>query len=375
MNLNDIKKKLTDEDITRFMAHLGSQRTNSSNPNELIFQNICHHERHESMKNKLYYYKNSRRFYCYSHCSDIGDIYKLAGHVLNLDNSESVKYVLRFFDINTMATQYTEEDFGFDDEEDDDEVFLQSIKLEDIEVEPLKPIKQQKIMRMFIKYYCKEWLTDGITKETMDKYDIKFSVDRLGVIIPHHNINGEIVGIRIRNFDPYSIEHFGKYTPLFLNNRMYNHKLSNNLYGLDKNKEAIKRFKKVVVFEGEKSVLLMDTFFGDNSIAVAICGSNMNRIQMKMLTDLDVEEVILAFDKQYENVIQEKEWKAKVERLAKPMLDCGIRVSRIWDRLENGLLQHKDAPSDRGKEVYRKLVKERIEIKKKEGELNDKIQT
>lgn len=367
MTLDDVKKRLSDEDIKRFMKNLGSQTiSNSSNPNELIFDTICHGKR----KPKLYYYKNSQLFYCYTHCGVVGDIYKLTGTVLGLDNSESVKYVLKFFDIDTSISAFTEEDFEFDFGFEE-EVFLHSIKLEDIEVEPLEPIKRQKIMRMFIKYYCKEWLREGITKETMDKYDIGFSPEKMGVIIPHHNINGEIVGLRIRNLESYAIENFGKYTPLYIGGKMFNHQLGHNLYGLDKNKEAIKRFKKVVVFEGEKSVLQMDSVYGDNSIAVAICGSSMNRIQMKMLIDLGVEEVIFAFDKQYKTESEESSWLRKVERLAKPMLEYGIKVSRIWDDIKSGLLGHKESPIDRGSRVYRELVKNRIEIKLKEGEKTD----
>lgn len=361
MSLNDIKKKLKEEDIVRFMAHLGSQRINSNNPNEIMFQTICHHKKHEAMKHKLYYYKNSCRFYCFTNCGDLGDIYKLTGHILDLDPSESVKYVLKFFDISSTVTPYTEDDFGFDDE-DEDEVFFQSIKLEDIEVEPLKPIKQQKIMRMFITYYCKEWLRDGISKDTMNKYNIKFSVNRLGVIIPHHNINGDIVGIRIRNFDPYSIEHYGKYTPLFLDGMMYNHKLSNNLYGLDKNKEAIKKFKKVVVFEGEKSPLILDTWYNGKNPSVAVCGSNFSRYQMKLLLDTCGEDIefIIAFDKQWSNNEEEIQWRKKIDRICKPLIENGQKVSVIWDRKD--LLGYKDAPCDNGKEVFEILLKEREEV-------------
>ena len=375
MTLKDIKKKLTDEQIISFIKHLGgSHKINNNNPNEIIFQTVCHESKDGNRKHKLYYYKSSQSFYCYSRCSAIGDIYKLTGHVLGLDPSESVKYVLKFFNITGTVAPIEEEDFGFDDEDEDEDIVLQSIKLEDIEVEYLPPIKKQKIMRTFIKYYCKDWLNDGISKETMDKYDIKFSCEKMGVIIPHHNIYGEVVGIRVRNLEGYAIENFGKYTPLYLNGKMYNHQLGRNIYGLDKNKEAIKKYKKVVVFEGEKSVLQMDTAYGENSIAVAICGSNMNRVQMKMLLDLGVEEVIFALDKQYDDKSSESLWRKKVERLAKPMIEYGIECSRIWDSLENGLLEYKESPIDKTKEVYSTLVKNRIKITiKEENKEDDKV--
>ena len=367
MTLKDIKKKLTDEQVISFVKHLGgSHRINSNNPNEIIFETVCHKSKSQR-KYKLYYYKSSHSFYCYNKCGSIGDIYKLAGHTLDLDPSESAKYVLKFFGISNTAVPYEEEDFGFEVEDDEDVIF-QSVKLENIEVEHLEPIKRQNLMRMFVKYYCREWLKDGISKETMDKYNIRFSPEKLGVIIPHHNIFGEIVGIRIRNLEEYAIETFGKYTPLYLSGKMYNHQLGHNLYGLDKNKEAIKKYKKVVVFEGEKSVLQMDSIYGENSIAVAICGSNMNRIQMKMLIDLGVEEVIFALDKQYDDTSSESVWRKKVERLAKPMIEYGIECSRIWDELKGGMLDYKQSPVDSGVKVYKQLVKNRIKITIEEGE-------
>lgn len=369
MSLKDVKKSFTDGDIIRFMKHLGSDKKDSTNPNEIIFQTVCHHKRGEKRKYKLYYYKNSQRFFCYTSCGAIGDIFNLAEVALDLDKSEATKYVLKFFDVDYCGLGVIEEeDFGFE-EEDDDEVFFQSIKLEDIEVEPLAPIKRQGIMRIFLTYYCREWLKEGITKETMDKYNIKFSPEKFAVIIPHHNIYGEIVGVRVRNLDPYSVENFGKYTPLYMKGKMYNHKLGNNLYGLDKNKEAIKRFKKVVVFEGEKSVLQMDSFYGKNSIAVALCGSNMNMLQKKMLIDLGVEEIIFAFDKQYDTVAEEVKWSKKVYRTAKPLLEYGISVTKIWDNLKGGLLGYKDSPVDKGKQTYDKLVKNRKKIHLEEGDI------
>lgn len=375
MSLKDVKKQLTDSDIIKLLAHLGSSNKDSSNTNELLFETICHKKKNEPKKYKLYYYKNSQRFHCYNHCGNMGDVFALVEQVLSIEKKEAVKYVLKFFNIDTSISIIEEEDYGFDEDldSDDDDIVYQSIKLEDVVIEPIKPIKRQEIMRGFLKYYPSDWLREGITKESMDKYEIRYSVDKNAIVIPHHSSEGKIVGIRVRNLENYAIETFGKYTPMFHNNRLYNHKLGHNLYGLDKNKEAIKKFKKAIIFEGEKSVLLMDAIYGNNSVAVAVCGSSFSRIQMKMLIDLGVQEIILAFDKQYSNHEEEEKWSKKVERIVKPLLEHGVKVSKIWDDLENGLLEHKMSPIDKGKEVYDKLVRNRQEIILKEETNNDKI--
>ncbi|MGL5765007.1 MAG: hypothetical protein ACRCX8_05130 [Sarcina sp.] len=374
MTLNDIKKKLTDEQIISFIKHLGgSHRINSNNKNEIVFTTICHTSKVGNRKYKLYYYKSSQSFFCYTHCSAIGDIYKLTGHVLDLDQSESIKYVLKFFDIAQTVTPYEEEDFGFD--ADTEEEVFQSVKLEDITVETLPPIKRQGIMRMFVNYYCKDWIKEGIKKETMQKYDIKFSQDKNAIVIPHHSIDGKIVGIRVRNLDEYAIENFGKYTPLYVGNKLHNHQLSRNLYGLDKNKEAIKKYKKVQIFEGEKSVLLSDSLFGENSIAVAIAGSSFSRFQMKLLLDTCGEDIefILCFDKQYNDATNEEKWSKKIERMVKPLIEYGAKCTKVWDSLESGLLEYKQAPIEKGTKSFKELVSKRIEIKLEMEKTNDKI--
>ena len=106
----------------------------------------------------------------------------------------------------------------------------------------------------------------------------------------------------------------------------------------------------------------MDSFFGDKSIAVAICGSNLSRVQMKILLDLGVEEFILGLDKQYSNKTEEDIWLKKIEKMVKPLLEVGATVTKIWDDVEGGLLKYKDSPTDLGKDTYLKLVKSRVGV-------------
>ena len=53
------------------------------------------------------------------------------------------------------------------------------------------------------------------------------------------------------------------------------------------------------MFEGEKSVLQMDTIYGNHNLSVATCGSNFSMEQKKILIDLGVNEITLAYDKQF----------------------------------------------------------------------------
>ena len=365
MNGRDIKNSLTTNDVIKYLTHLGA-RIGRVTEEEITFQTICHGKL--DSKHKLYYYKNNKTFYCYNNCGNIGDIFKLTEQVLGLNARDSFIYVCDFFNIRVGLTT----DFLHDKskwgmilnsaKEVEELEEYKPKKVSDIDIEVLAPIKNQKIVNLFLKHYPIEWLREGITKETMDKYDIRFNMKHNSIVIPHNNINSEIVGIRVRNLDERIIEEYGKYNPLFLGSTMYNHKLSANLYGLDKNAKRIKATKKVVIFESEKAVLQMDSYFGDKSIAVAVCGSNLSRVQMKMLLNLGVEEVILGMDKQYDSKESEEKWLKKIIKMTKPLINEGIKVSRIWDDLENGYLGHKDSPTDLGRNIYLKMVKSRVDI-------------
>ena len=101
---------------------------------------------------------------------------------------------------------------------------------------PQKPkelkIYDKRVLDVFTKFYPPEWLNDGITKEAMDKFDIRYSISQNKIIIPHYNINGELVGIRGRALNPWEVENVGKYIPVQVEGIWYSHPLSLNPYGL-----------------------------------------------------------------------------------------------------------------------------------------------
>ena len=62
------------------------------------------------------------------------------------------------------------------------------------------------------------------------------------------------------------------------------------------------------MFEGEKSPLLYSSYFGsENDISVACCGSSLSMYQVQLLLDLGINELIIAFDKQFREPFG-KEW-------------------------------------------------------------------
>lgn len=153
---------------------------------------------------------------------------------------------------------------------------------------------------------------------------------------------------------------YGKYRPLKINNLLYNHPLGYNLYGLNWAKDNIKQIKKVIVVEAEKSVLKYISYFGEeNNICVATCGSNLTSYQMQLLLSLGVNEVVIAFDKQYEklNTEESKKWIKKLTQIYSKYKNETL-ISFVWDKEE--VLGYKESPLDVDKEKFLYLFKRRI---------------
>ena len=143
---------------------------------------------------------------------------------------------------------------------------------------------------------------------------------------------------------------------------MYNHPLGFNLYNLNNSKDAIKIIKKAIVFEGEKSPLLYASYFGtDNDITVATCGSTLLNNQVQLLLSLGVEEIIIAFDKQFKK-IGDDEWKRLIKNLTNLHTKYGafVQISYMFDK--NDLLGYKDSPIDQGPEIFLQMFNERVTI-------------
>lgn len=110
----------------------------------------------------------------------------------------------------------------------------------------------------------------------------------------------------------------------------------------------------------EKSPLLYASYFGeDNDISVACCGSSLINYQVKLLLSLGVEEIVIAFDKQFKE-IGDNEWKKWTKKLTDIHTKYGsyVQISFMFDL--NNKLEYKDSPIDKGKDIFLQLFNERI---------------
>jgi len=141
--------------------------------------------------------------------------------------------------------------------------------------------------------------------------------------------------------------------PAHLNNIFYRHPLSLNLYGIWENQKEIREQKKVWIYESEKSCLL-HYLLTDNRLALATCGSSISKWQMDMLIHyLGVEEVIIAYDKEYANIQDAFRWIEKIKEQFK-YLTLFVKVGIMVDQAE--LFAPKDSPVDRGIEEFESML-------------------
>lgn len=368
-DIQAIQDALTEEDIIKIATELGSSSYKRESQKELIFNtSICH----SGNSMKLYCYRNETedghyiwQFHCYT-CGDSYNVFELVlrarrNQGIILTFPQAVKYVASIS--NNMFYSNTDAEH-IDRITDWDWINrLKNAKRKKNEIPVLSEINEH-ILEIFCPYPHENWLKEGISRVSMKKYQISYWGKENKIIIPHRDINGRLIGIRGRSLNKDEVEAGFKYMPISIEGKELAHKLGNNLYGLCQNEEAIKRVKKVVLFESEKSVLLCDTYYHQNNFSLAVCGSSLTDTQCRILRKLGVNEVMLAFDKEYEdsNSREAEAYGNKLLGLANKLTPfCTVYI--LWDR--ESLLERKDSPADRGKEILERLMKTKVEIKTK----------
>ena len=191
---------------------------------------------------------------------------------------------------------------------------------------------------------------------------IKYNPVNGSIIIPHVDQNGRLIGIRQRTLVQED-EVYGKYRPARFQNQLCNHPLAFNLYGLYQAKENISNLRTAIIVESEKSVLQYLSYFGTKSnICVAVCGSSLSKYQFNLLLDLNIHELVIGFDKDF-NEIGTEDYNKTINKLQKiyDKYNSYVNISFLFDK-ENNTLGYKDSPLDCGKDAFLYLWRNRIVI-------------
>lgn len=345
MTSKEITESLSLGDITNILYNLGASKV--TNRNEILYiDTFCH----GGNSQKLYYYTNNKTFHCYTHCGQIGSIFDLVMKVLNLEFIDAYKYVCNFFGIKGDRVITTNKI---------DNSFTKKFKKVEEEEYDLK-VYDKDLLNNFNDLFHESWIKDNISINTMKKFNIKFDILNNRIIIPHFDKDDNLIGIRCRNLNEYELAQGKKYTPITIDNITYKYPIHANFYGLNVTKENIKKYKRVILVESEKSCMQFYTYYKDESIAIAVSGSSIGVHQIKMLLELGVESVVIAMDKDFIKANTEEDFinRKKIKRAFIDKLKTYFSVEIIWDFDDE--LDINSSPTDKGKEIWESLYSKRI---------------
>lgn len=383
MEYEEKLSRLGDEDFFSFFEkmHAEPRWVTSAGHRSIQLLGICHHGGSHS----AVFDPATLKVTCFSECGGGMLFHTWVRKILNTENPQEAKEFIedwcdnQSIDFesrvprNEMAFEYKERPF------------------ERIETPPIPGIPEAAIKDLYEHDFDNRietltrlrWHTDdGIEPEVMKLFGVAHLRGQNSVILPHHNINGQIVGIYERSYlalrrdvmkeypecDWNFFKQFprAKYVPLLKQPRFltgeegektsWSFPNTKNLYGLHLAHPGIKASKTAIIFEGGKSVMLAWQWDHRNTVATHTFGANPYHINMVL--NCGAENVILAFDKQYESQDpDDPHWQLYHKRtyeLAKKVKDY-CNVYRLCDPIEGKLL-YKDAPVDEGREYFEYML-------------------
>ena len=186
------------------------------------------------------------------------------------------------------------------------------------------------------------WQEEGISQEIMDFYQVRFDQLKEAIVFPVWDNDGKIINVKGRNVGKHWKEMgLPKYYHMFKLGTI------DYLWGLNFKRDIIKKKKEVILVESEKSVMKLEGWGVKN--AVALCNGKITDAQLRLIIGLQ-SNVVLALDK------DKNGQKLECENLLKQY----TKFFKIADK--TNLLSQKDAPCDKGFEIWEKLYNDKRQI-------------
>lgn len=273
-----------------------------------------------------------------------GDIISLVSYTKGLNYFDTIKYLHSILRLNNVDISKLEYDAA---------EIIDNTKYE--EQEEKRKAEYQKALARDIRQYNSgiksitvDWLKECIVYKGIKQFDVRVSNDSSQILIPIKNMNGEIVGINRRTTRTAAeMEMFN--IPKYQLTSGFNK--SDYIYGLYENIDTIKEKGYAVIFEGVKSVLQRATMQDNTSLA--LLGHSISDKQAEILSSLNLNEVVIAFDK---DVVKEE-----IEFYCYKLIEYGVpKVSYIYN--SDNLLNSKDSPTDAGNKIYIELFNKRVPV-------------
>lgn len=224
------------------------------------------------------------------------------------------------------------------------------------EVKPNHPINEN-IVNQYVMNPWYDWIKEGISWQTQKEFEVGYDLWTDRVVTMVRNKDGRLIGVKGRYVgDNQDILDHKKYLYLQRMNK------SVELFNLHRALPYILKHKKVLVWEGYKSVMKCHDMGLYN--AVSIEGDDISPVQASLLKELGIDiEIILCFDKDKMNLVDAEsgevcEYPPEIMTQAEQI--SNRKVFALIDKWD--ILQEKDSPIDCGRERFEGLYKNKVKL-------------
>jgi DNA primase len=296
--------------------------------------------KHTDLTPSLSITPNKNLFYCFS-CGRSGNILNWLMEYENLKFKEALDKVVNLAGENVNKLKLKQPNAM--------SLYKKIKRITEIETNKTitRKILDESILNNYKTEYPQEWIEEGINPKIMAKYNVRIDDNANRIIYPVYDKDFNLIGIKGRTrYKDYKERNLMKYQ------NYYKIGTTDFFTGMKENLDIIKQKNEVIVFEGIKSGMKAEAWGYDNWVASET--SHLNDEQIKILLDLKIKEVIIAYDNDVE--LQ------KIKDCTK-MLRKFTNVFVIYDK--KGLLGKKTdklSPVDLGKDIWEILYKERMKI-------------
>lgn len=276
-------------------------------------------------------------WHCFG-CGEKGNIYTWMMKYEKLTFEQAVRKVMRLTD--------TEGDLQL--EESPTTKFLRNYKRQH---QPRVPETSDRqfldFQKDYIDVYCnelpEEWLNEDMSEEALMAYNIRVDKKSNRIVYPVFDSEDHLIGVkgrtRLKAYKEFGISKYMNYNSIGK---------VDYYQGWQQAYDEIQKTKTVIIFEGVKSCIKAYGWGIRNTVAAET--SKLSKGQVQLLLKNKLSEVVIGFDSDqlFGNIVTDD----KIQ-----MLKRFTRVSVITNT--DGLLGAKEAPVDRGKEIFERLYERR----------------
>ena len=191
-----------------------------------------------------------------------------------------------------------------------------------------------------------EWIDEGMTEEALKTYNIRIDHNKNRIVYPVLDRDNNLIGVKGRT-------RLSTYKELGLSKYMNYYKVGvlDFFQGWQQALPEIINDKSVIIFEGVKSCIKAWGWNIRNTVASET--SKLSDGQIQLLIKTKIPEIIIAWDsdQSFKNIATD----TKIRMLKKFTTVSVIRDIKHW-------LGEKEAPVDRGEQIFRKLLEDRVRI-------------